>query len=177
MKRVLVLSGLALLLLACSPAQRPRGEVAQADQQPQVQACNDVVPNRTRLVSVEDQGPVSTLVGELRGGAVTPGLYELRRAVRIGQATGWQGERAVALQVTESDAGVLTFNWAGAAANGEIDRWTATFSDTQPQARLSYSCGRIGDVDATFAADANALQLRLPDGGNGSLQLNFARRS
>jgi hypothetical protein len=70
----------------------------------------------------------------------------------------------------------VIFNWAGAAPGGAVDSWTAAFSET-PQPRLSYTCGRMGEVSAQFAARADALELRLPDGANGQLALTFARRS
>jgi len=73
-------------------------------------------------------------------------------------------------------AGGVVFQWAGAPGSGEVDRWTATFTDT-PSPSLSYTCGRIGTVAPDFTASGNALQLRIPDGANGSLLLDFARRA
>ena len=42
---------------------------------------------------------------------------------------------------------------------------------------MSYTCGRVGDVAADFAAQNNTLQLRLQDGASGQLALEFQRRS
>jgi hypothetical protein len=78
--------------------------------------------------------------------------------------------------VSEDQSGAVTFNWAGADPGGEIDRWTATFTES-PQPRDAYSCGRVGDVAADFAAQNNTLQLRLQDGASGQLALEFQRRS
>jgi hypothetical protein len=174
MRRLFLTAALAALVIACSP-HAPKTEAPP--EPPALPACNELTPNLSRMIFVEQPTEVATLANELRGGAVAPGTYDLMRAVRFEQATGWQGGRAVVLDVAENNAGVVTFNWAGAAGATEVDRWTATFSDTQPQARISYTCGRMGDVDATFAADADKLQLRIPDGANGSLQLDFQRRS
>jgi hypothetical protein len=177
MRPLLLSAALAALLLACSPPAQREAEAPSSEQAPQVQACNAVAPNLSRTVRVEDAEAVASAASDLRGGSIAPGVYDLTRAVRIGEATGWQGERAVALEVSEDAAGAVTFNWAGAAPGGAIDTWTATFADTAPNARLSYTCGRMGAVDASFAASANALQLRLPDGASGSLQVDFQRRS
>jgi hypothetical protein len=95
--------------------------------------------------------------------------------MRVGGATGWSGTRAVALQVTEDEAGVVTFNWAGATTDAVNDRWTATFTEA-PQPRMTYTCGRAGEVPAEFAAQGDALQLRLQDGASGQLALDFRRR-
>jgi len=168
--RMLVLLA-AASLAACSPPTQQAP--APTPEPPTEIACNAVAPNLTRQVQVQEQTVVSA--SDLSGGAIAPGLYDLASATRIGAATGWQGARAVALEVSEQDAAV-TFNWAGAAASGPVDRWTARFTDT-PDVRLSYTCGRIGDVPAEFTASGNRLQLRLPDGGAGSLELTFERRT
>jgi hypothetical protein len=166
----------AALLVACSPPAQREAE-APSGSAPQVQACNDLAPNVSRMVGIEAEQAVASAASDLRGGILSPGTYDLTRAVRIGQATGWQGERAVALEVSEDGSGVVTFNWAGAAPGGEVDTWTAEFTDVAQQGQLTYTCGRIGQVLAGFATSANTLQLRLPDGANGSLQLDFTRRS
>jgi hypothetical protein len=167
---------LAALLAACSPPAQREAE-APSEPVPQVQACNDVAPDLSRMVGIASEQAVASAASDLRGGAIAPGVYDLTRAVRVGQATGWQGERAVALEVSEDAAGVVTFNWAGAAAGGEVDRWTAAFNDSGAHPIITYTCGRIGDVAAEFTAQQNALTLRVPDGANGSLQLEFQRRS
>jgi len=164
-----------VILVACSPPAQQIDEPSR-EPQPQVQACNDITPSLSRLVRIEEQQAVAAAASDLRGGALEPGLYDLTRAVRIGQATGWQGARAVALDLREDTSGAVTFNWAGAEASGEIDRWTATFNDSGEHPILSYTCGRIGDVAVEFTAQSNALTLRVPDGANGSLQLEFQRR-
>jgi hypothetical protein len=102
-------------------------------------------------------------------------VYDLVRAVRVGAATGWSGTRAIALEVTENEGGAVTFNWAGAAPGGATDTWTAAFVEA-PQPRLTYTCGRIGEIEADFAVEGDAVRLRLPDGANGSLLLSFERR-
>lgn len=171
--RSLLLSAV-VFAVACSPPSQQQTEAPSPA--PQVQACNDVSPDSARMVRVEEQVATMAQTSDLRGGAIAPGVYDLARAVRIGQATGWQGERAVALNVSEADSGAVTFNWAGAPAQGEVDRWTATFNTSGEHPILSYTCGRIGDVAAEFTAQQNALTLRLPDGANGTLQLEFQRR-
>lgn len=176
MRTRLLLAAAALALAACNPpAQQAQAPSPPADQLPPgVEACNDVAPNMSRLVSVGEP-MAAAAAASLRGGPIAPGLYDLTAAIRIGQATGWADPRAAALEVSESADGVVTFNWASAPAGGVADRWTATFTDT-PEPRLTYTCGRIGEVDAAFSVEANRLQLRLPDGGAGSLDLVLERR-
>ena len=122
MRSLFVSAALVALLVACSPAPQREAE-APSDPAPQVQACNDVAPDLARMVRHRGANrPLRRRRSDLRGGAITPGTYDLTRAVRIGQATGWQGERAVALEVTEDPGGGVMFNWAGAAAGGDVDR-------------------------------------------------------
>lgn len=166
----------AALLVACSPPAQREPE-APSETAPQVQACNDVAPDVARMVSITSAEAVAEAASDLRGGAIAPGVYDLTRAVRVGEATGWQGERAVALDVREDAAGAVTFNWAGAAAGGEVDRWTASFNDSGEHPIITYTCGRMGDVAAEFSAAQNALTLRIPDGARGSLHLDFQRRT
>jgi hypothetical protein len=173
MRAIVLMSATAAALLACSPpAQRPE----TPPETPGVAACNSVTPDAGRQVRVEDAEASAEAAADLRGGAITPGVYDLISARRVGAATGWSGTRAVALEVSENAAGGVTFNWAGAAPDGTVDSWTAAFTDT-PQARLSYSCGRLGEVAAEFAAQADALTLRLQDGAGGQLALEFRRRA
>src|SRR5690606_1843447 len=138
-------------------------------------ACNDVTPNASRQVSVGEEVVTAAAASDLRGGSITPGTYDLVTATRIGAATGWRGTRAVALEVSEDQNGGVTFNWAGAEAGNINDRWTASFTEA-PQPRMTYSCGRVGEVAADFAAQNNTLQLRLQDGAQGQLALEFQRR-
>ncbi len=172
MRRLLATAALAALLAACTPP----AEQSEAPDTPgpQVQACNTITPDNARMVRVEEAQAVAAAASDLPGGPITPGLYDLTRAVRIGEATGWQDTRAVALEVSEAPSSVI-FQWAGAPASGEVDRWTASFTDT-PRPRLRFTCGRMGDVEPDFTASGNALQLRVPDGANGSLLLDFVRR-
>jgi hypothetical protein len=165
----------AAALVACSPPSTQAPEAPTTPEAPQIAACNEVQPDATKLVSVQDEaaGPAATLA-DLSGGRIAPGLYDLTSATRIGGATGWDGQRAVSLDVSETN-GAVVFNWAGAAAGGERDTWTANFTDT-PEVRLSYSCGRIGEVGGDFTAAGDALTLRLTDGANGALLLAFQRR-
>lgn len=174
MRRLLLTAALAAVLAACSPPAQREAEAPDAPS-PQVQACNTITPDNARMVRVEEAPAIASAASDLPGGPITPGVYDLTRAVRIGQATGWQDTRAVALEVSEAPSSVI-FQWAGAPASGEVDRWTASFTDT-PRPRMRFTCGRIGDVEPDFTASANALQLRIPDGANGSLLLDFARRS
>jgi hypothetical protein len=175
MRTFLIATTALALLAACTPpaSQQERPDAPPA---PDVIACNDVAPDASRQIGVEDAAAAATAVSDLRGGAITPGVYDLVRATRLGSATGWRGTRAVALAVSEDETGAVSFNWAGAAPGGEVDRWTATFTDT-PQPRMTYTCGRAGEVPAEFAATATSLQLRLPDGANGRLAMDFERRS
>lgn len=175
--RLFLSAACAALLMACSPPAGRESETPSSRQTPQLQACNAVAPDVSRMVRVSEEDAVAAAASELRGGAIAPGVYDLTRAVRIGQATGWQGERAVALEVSEGAEGAVTFNWAGAAPNGELDTWTARFSDAGEHPIMSYTCGRIGDVPVEFTAQQNGLALRVPDGANGTLQLDFVRRS
>lgn len=173
MRKLLIGVALTAFVTACQPpTQRPE---TPPDTPPSVAACNGVAPDAARQVRVEDALAVAASASDLRGGPIAPGVYDLTRAVRIGEATGWSETRAVALGVTENPEDGVIFNWAGLAPDGAVDSWTAAFSEA-PAPRLTYSCGRVGDVAAEYTAEANALQLRLPDGANGRLQLDFQRR-
>ncbi len=174
MRTFLLTTAVVALLGACTPpAQQP--DRPDTPPGPQATACNDVAPNASRQIGVEDAVAATAAASDLRGGSIAPGNYDLVRATRIGAATGWDGTRAVALAVSEDEAGAVTFNWAGAAPGGETDRWTASFTET-PQPRVSYTCGRMGEVPAEFAAAQTSLQLRLPDGAGGQLSMDFERR-
>jgi len=177
MRKRLMLAAAMLALAACSPpaGRQTPSTPPPGDQPPGVVACNDVAPNMARLVTVQDPVAAAAEAG-LRGGPIAPGAYDLASATRIGAATGWADPRAAALVVSESADGAVTFNWASAPSGGTADRWTASFTDT-PETRLTYTCGRIGAVDAAFEVNANHLRLRLPDGGAGSLDLVLERRS
>ena len=65
--------------------------------------CNQLTPDGSKQVAIENAAAAT--VAELRGGRVTPGVYDLSRALQIGDATGWSGTRAVVLQVTEGADG------------------------------------------------------------------------
>lgn len=173
MRSFMLTAAAVALLAACSPPASQ--ERPQTPPGPAVVACNDVAPNVAQQVAVSEEVVTAAAASDLRGGAIAPGTYDLTRAMRVGGATGWSGTRAVALQVTEDEAGVVTFNWAGATTETVNDRWTATFSET-PQPRMTYTCGRAGDVPAEFAAQGAVLQLRLQDGASGQLALDFQRR-
>jgi hypothetical protein len=178
MRTLFIAVSLAALLAACQPpsSQQQQSE-APTIEQPQMTACNAVVPDLQRAVSVQESLAVASVASSLRGGRVAPGTYDLTAATRIGQPTGWQGARAAALEVTESDAGTV-LNWVSApAGGGDADRWTATLNDSAATPTITYTCGRMGDVAAEFTAQPTALTLRLPDGANGHLQLEFQRRS
>lgn len=174
MRTRLMLAAAALALAACSPPTQQTPPAPTDELPPGVVACNDVAPDMARLVSVQEPVAAAAEAG-LRGGPIAPGTYDLVSATRIGEATGWADPRAAALHVSESADGAVTFNWASAPSGGTADRWTASFTDT-PAARLTYTCGRIGAVDAAFEVSAGQLHLRLPDGGAGSLDLVLAPR-
>ena len=172
MRTLLASAAVAALLAACTPpAERP--EKAPS---PAVAACNSVAPDAARQVRVEDAVAAAAAASDLRGGAIAPGVYDLVSAQRIGAATGWSGTRAVALEVSEDANGAVTFNWSSVAPDSAVDSWTATFTE-QPQPRLAYTCGRVGEVTADFAAEPGGLQLRLQDGAGGQLALAFQRRA
>lgn len=171
MRSPLILIALTLALAACDPPREARDQ----PKGPQPPPCNLVQPDLARAVSVEDAPAAAAAVADLRGGPIAPGTYDLVRATRIGQPTGWQGMSTIALEVSESEAGEVTFDWAG-IRDGQIDRWTADFSET-PEPLLTFTCGRIGHIGAIYAMSGETLNLRLPDGANGSLDLVFERRS
>jgi len=173
MRKVLLSVAVAAILAACSPPQEKAERPEQAP--PAVAACNALTPNPARQIAIGDEIVAAAAASDLRGASITPGVYDLASATRIGSPTGWNGTRAVALQVSEDTTGGVNFNWAGAAPQGETDTWTAAFMEA-PTPTITFICGRMGTVDVDFAAEADALQLRLPDGANGSLQLNFERR-
>lgn len=175
MRAFLLTSAFIGLLAACTPPAQ-QAERPDTPPGPTTIACNDVAPNAARQITVTDEIVTAAAASDLRGGSITPGTYDLVSAMRVGSATGWSGTRAVALAVSEDQAGAVTFNVASAAPSGETDRWTATFTET-PQPRVAYTCGRIGEVPADFAAQNNVLQLRLQDGAGGQLALEFQRRS
>lgn len=165
-----------IVVAALSACSRPAPEQPGAPpSSPAVAACNDVAPDPARLIRVQDSAAGAGPAVELRGGRIAPGNYDLASAVRIGEATGWSGERAVALRVEESEAGVV-LNWAGAAPGGAVDTWTAVLTDT-PQVRIAFTCGRVGEVDAALSAQPDTLELRIQDGASGALHMVFQRRS
>jgi hypothetical protein len=174
MRKFLVSVAVAAMLAACSPPAQDTAETPEPP--PTLVACNDIAPNAGRQVAVGAEVVAAAAASDLRGGAITPGTYDLASATRVGSPTAWTGTRAVALDVSEASSGMVTFNWAGAPPTGEVDRWTAAFTDT-PQPHMTFSCGRMGDADVDFAAQGDTLQLRLPDGANGSLLLTFERRA
>ena len=176
MRAFLLTTAFAALLVACSPPAQQQTERPDTPPGPTTVACNEVAPDAARQVAVGDEVVAAAAVADLRGGSIAPGTYDLTSATRIGAATGWTGTRAVALEVSEAQNGGVTFNWAGAETGGETDRWTATFTEA-PQPRVAYTCGRMGEVGADFAAQGNVLQLHLQDGASGQLALQFQRRS
>jgi len=172
MRVVLISAASAALLLACSPpAQRPE----TPPETNAVAACNSVTPNAGQQVAIVDAVASAAEAADLRGGSIAPGVYDLVSATRGGAATGWTGTRAVALEVSESEAGGVTFNWSSAAPDGAVDSWTGSFTEA-PQPRLRFTCGRVGEAPAAFEARANTLQLTLQDGAGGRLALAFQRR-
>jgi hypothetical protein len=175
MRAFLLTTAFVALLAACSPPAQ-QSDRPSTPPGPTTVACNDVTPDAAHQVAVGEEVITAAAAADLRGGTIAPGTYDLFTASRVGAATGWNGTRAVALDVSETQNGGVTFNWAGADPGGQTDRWTATFTEA-PQPPLSYTCGRVGEIGADFAAQANALQLRLQDGAGGQLALQFQRRS
>lgn len=171
MRTPLLLLALVAALAACDPPREARDE----PRAPPAPPCNLVEPDLARLVAVTDPIAGAAAVADLRGGRIAPGTYDLVSATRVGQPTGWQGVSTVAIEVAETDAGEVTFNWAG-VRNGQSDRWTATFAEA-PEPSLTFTCGRIGHVGAVFAMAGDQLSLRLPDGANGALDLVFVKRA
>lgn len=176
MRKFLISAAAAAVLAACSPPAQQQADRRETSPESTTIACNDVAPDAARQISIGEEVVTAAAASDLRGGAIAPGTYDLVNATRIGGAAGWTGTRAVALAVTEDQSGGVTFNWAGAEPDGDTDRWTASFVET-PQPRMTYSCGRVGEVAADFAAQNNTLHLRLQDGANGQLALQFERRS
>ena len=159
----------AIVLSACSPPARGPPAPPIAD------ACNDVTPDAAKAVTLGHADMVAAAITDLRGGRVAPGTYDLVSGNRIGAAAGWQGARAVALDVREAEAGTI-FNWASMASIGDVERWTAGFIDA-PSGHLTFTCGRNGGADIGFSADADGLHLQTPEaGGVGALSLVFERR-
>lgn len=175
MRKFLVSVAVATMLAACSPPAQDTAETPDPAP-PTTVACNAVTPNSGRQVGIGAEVVVAAAAADLRGGSISPGTYDLATATRVGSPTGWSGTRAIALDVSEASSGSVSFNWAGAPPNGETDRWTATFTDT-PQPHITFTCGRMGDADIDFAVEGNGLQLRMPDGANGALLLNFEKRA
>ena len=171
--RVLILIA-ATAIAGCSPQPSSSPENTTAPPLT-IPACNDLTPDFTRMVRVQDETNAALSAAELLGGPIPPGTYDLSGAVRVGAATGWNGERAVVLSVSESDTGVV-LNWAGAARGEAIDKWTATLAD-RSRVQITYTCGRIGEVNASYLAQPDALSLRIEDGASGTLHLVFDRRS
>jgi hypothetical protein len=163
----------AALLAACSPPADKGKDEAPPSPTP-IAACNEVGPDFSKLVTVQEATPALMSAAELRGGPINPGTYDLVSAVRVGQATAWDGARAVALDIVETEAGVI-LHWAGGAPGGALDTWDATLTDT-PSVSISYTCGRVGTVDAAFVTYANRLELRIQDGASGALHMTFERR-
>lgn len=162
-----------LALAACSQPPQMAEEAPRPDVEP-IAPCSTLIPDLSKQVTIEDEAAAALPAASLRGGPINPGIYDLVRAVRIGGATGWNGQRAVVLQIAETDDGVV-LNWSAAAPHGPPDTWTATLGG-EGEARLAYTCGRIGEVDAGFTTSAEALDLRIDDGADGALHMVFARR-
>jgi hypothetical protein len=163
----------AVMLASCSP---PANQ-APARPSPRLNiACNDLAPNPAGAVALDGEIAAAIAVADLRGGRIAPGIYDLVSGARIGMAAGWEGARAVAIEVREDESGTM-FNWANAAPDGAVERWTAGFIDA-PTPHLTYVCGRSGGADIAFTAEGAGLRLQLPeDGGAGSLYLVFLRRA
>lgn len=176
MRRLLLAAACIATLASCSPPAQETSQAPAAEVPPVTAACNALEPDLANAVTLEGEVAVAAAVADLRGGRITPGTYDLASGNRIGGAAGWQGARAMTLDVNESDAGAM-FDWASAAPGGEVERWTAGFTEA-PSPRLTYTCGRSGGADVAFTAEPNGLRLRVTeDGETGSLYLVFVRRN
>ncbi|MBK8543380.1 MAG: hypothetical protein IPL62_07280 [Caulobacteraceae bacterium] len=127
MRAFLLTTAFVALLAACSPPAQ-QSDRPSTPPGPTTVACNDVTPDAAHQVAVGEEVITAAAAADLRGGTIAPGTYDLFTASRVGAATGWNGTRAVALDVSETQNGGVTFNWAGADPGGQTDRWTATFT-------------------------------------------------
>lgn len=172
-----ILMAASAALVACSPPSNTAQTEPPVETPPLVEAaCNSVTPDLSKQVQLHTE-PVAAaaLPPDLPGGPITPGIYDLDGGFVSAGAPAWTEARAVALEVTESSAGVV-FNWAAAPDRSEDARWTATFHEGPP-AQLSFTCGRSGNAEIAFGAPNNQLRLRMPDpSGTGAQALIFVRR-
>lgn len=177
MGKLRLMTALSFALAACTPAATPpapRDDNGTQSTAPVI-ACNALRPNTQRLIFVQAPPTLAESAADLRGGPIAPGVYDLVSATRIGAATGWSGARAVALEVSESEDGAVVLNWAGVSPGAATDTWTAALTQSV-EPRLRFTCGRIGDVPAAFAASSGALDLELQDGATGRLAMHFEVR-
>lgn len=179
MRRRTILLAACAVLSACSPpASEQKSETPPAPAPEPIEiACNTLAPDMTKPVRLSDQAvAAAALAPELPGGPITPGVYDLTAGNVTDGAPVWTEDRFVALEVAESEAAGVTFSVAEARLGAETARWSATFHGGPP-AQLAFTCGREGQAQIEFAAEANRLQLRLPDpGGVGRQYLVFTRR-
>jgi hypothetical protein len=176
MRRFTLLAA-AAVLVACSPPAPRQTEAPPAEPPVVVAACNSVTPDMTKPVRLGSEPvAVAALPPELPGGPIAPGAYDLISGNVADGAPEWSTDRFVALDVSESDAGVV-FNYAAAAPGAETERWTASFHQGPPS-QIEYTCGHEGTAAITFAASGNnELRLRMPDpSGTGAQVLLFVRR-
>jgi len=114
------------------------------------------------------------LAGNLNGGPLTPGTYDLTSGVVQEGATRWTEARAVAMSVADGYSGAV-LNYAE-TRNGEISRWSANFSDA-PSATLTFTCGRSGQAAVSYQASGNELRMSIPaEIGVGRFYMVFAKR-
>lgn len=183
MRQLLILSAF-IVVASCQPATSPTAPstsdqttTSTSTSAPSSVACNDLAPDPAHSVLIASLPPAAgrALAGNLNGGPLTPGTYDLTSGVVQDGATRWTEARAVALSVADGDSGAV-LNYAE-AQNGATARWSANFSDT-PSPTLTFTCGRSGQAAITYEASSNELRMSIPaENGVGRFFMVFAKRS
>jgi hypothetical protein len=81
MRRLLATVAVIAFAAACTPPAQQQTDRPNAPSGPQVQACNEVAPDARRQIGIDDETIVAAAASDLRGGAITPGTYDLTRAM------------------------------------------------------------------------------------------------
>lgn len=175
--RRMLLAAAAATLAACTPPtpQSTTTATTTAPPAPTPVACNSLAPDLSKPVRLTPPPVAVAALPDLPGGPIRPGTYDLTAGNVLDGAPEWTMDRFVALDVSESDDGVV-FNWVSTTREGDTQRWTATFHEGPP-AQLSFTCGRQGDIAVHGEATDARLTLRMPDpSGSGADNLVFAKR-
>ena len=171
MRALFVTTALAALAACAPPASQATHTSATSTRRAAV--CNRVSPDLTKLVLLGER-PLALAHAELLGGPLAPGVYDLSGGYVSGGAPSWRVTRAAALEVVETGVGER-LNYAS-MSNNVLERWSATFHEGPPTT-IDYTCGHSGRQVVTFQAQAQQLQLRVPDpSGVGEQTLIFTRR-